>query len=66
MKVIARDRFNTSHDAGTDVAVYQDGIGIRQSMGPYGQQDIFLDFDSIERIAKLARRHKTQAERLTQ
>ncbi len=63
MKVLARihfNRFPTQHD----VAVYQDGIGIRQTGSDQLQQDIWLDFDEIETIAKLARKHRATAERL--
>lgn len=68
MKVIARVHFNrypTQHH----VAVYQDGVGIRQtgsgdSDWEQPQQDIWLDFDEIEAIAKLARKHRKTAARL--
>ncbi len=63
MKVLARVHFNR-HPTQHHAAVYQDGVGIRQCGPGAEQQDVWLDFDEIEEIAKLARKHRKTAERL--
>jgi len=65
MKILARVHFNR-HPTQHHVAIYQDGVGIRQtdSIDPQLQQDVWLDFDEIEAIAALAKKHRKTAERL--
>lgn len=63
MKIIARDRFG-NYTRSFEIAVYQDGVGIRQNTSSCEVQNIHLDFDEIERVAKLARKHRKTAARL--